>query len=84
MDNIELVCIVCKKEDRGGGIWAFYDDPSTWEQEDGLCPDCRQELFPEFGKGDGRYINNRFNMGNLLRFIFTKLGDSNSGMHKNW
>ena len=60
MENVELVCIVCKKENRGSGVWSYHDSPSTWEQEDGLCPDCRQELFPEFGNGDRMVCQKQF------------------------
>jgi hypothetical protein len=69
MDNVELVCIVCKKENRGSGVWSYHDNPSSWQQEDGLCSDCRQELFPEFGKGHDRSARRKFSFGRLLHSI---------------
>lgn len=72
MDNVELVCIVCKKEQRGSGAWAYHDVPSTWEQEDGLCPDCRQELFSEFGQDDRRPMISSLKIGDIVRFVFSQ------------
>ena len=74
MENVELVCIVCKKENRGNGVWSYHDSSSTWKQEDGLCPDCRQELFPEFGKGDRWSAKGTFKVGHIMRFVFNQFG----------
>ncbi len=76
MENVELVCIVCKKENRGSGVWSYHDSPSTWEQEDGLCPDCRQELFPELGNGDRWSAKSSFKVGYIMRFVFNQFGFS--------
>lgn len=72
MDNVELVCVICKKEDRGRGVWSYHDNPSTWEKEDGLCPDCCQELFPQFYKDNKRPLIKRFSVGRRLFSVFNQ------------
>jgi hypothetical protein len=70
MYNVEQVCVICKKENRGGGVWTYHDIPSTMEKEDGLCPGCCQELFPQFYKDDKRPAASLFNFGRRLFSAF--------------
>lgn len=72
MDNVELVCVVCKKENRGSDVWRYHDNPSTWEKEDGLCPDCCQELFPEFNPGNKRIVSPVFAIREILSSVFNQ------------
>jgi len=72
MDSVELVCLICKKEDRGRGVWSYHDNPSTWEREDSLCPDCCKELFPQFYKDYKRSAKPRFSVGRLLFSVFNQ------------
>lgn len=70
MENVERVCVICKKEDRGGGVWSYHDNPSPWEREDSLCPDCCEELFPQLFKDYKRPAKHRFSFGRLLFSVF--------------
>ncbi len=72
MDNVALVCVICKKENRGRGVWTYHDNPTTEEKEDGLCPDCCQELFPQFHKEYKRPVKHRFSIGRRLFSVFNQ------------
>ena len=50
------ICAHCKKIRDDEGYWQdvaiYIRDHSEAEFSHGLCPDCAQELFPEFYKGE--------------------------------
>ena len=81
MDKVELVCVICKKEDRGSGVWSYHDSPSTWEKEDGLCPDCSQELFPQFYSSYKIHAKRRFRVGKFLFSVFNQLRSDVNSTH---
>ena len=72
MYNVEQVCVICKKENRGSGVWTYHDNPSTMEKEDGLCPGCCQELFPQFYTDDKRPAASVSNFGRRLFSVFNQ------------
>lgn len=73
MDKVELVCVICKKEERSSGVWSYHDSPSTGEKDDGLCPDCCQELFPQFYSSYKRHAKRRNTVGQSLFTFFHRL-----------
>ena len=70
MENVELVCVICKKEKRGGGVWRYHDNPSTLKKEEELCPDCCQELFPQFYSAYKRNTKPKFTFGKRVFSVF--------------
>jgi hypothetical protein len=51
---MNFICVVCKKEDRGDGIWSYPDGTSPWLSEDSLCPECCRQICPQFRSRDKR------------------------------
>ena len=76
MDNVELVCVICKRENRDSDVWRYHDIPSTLEKEDGLCPECCQELFPQFNAGIKRTFNPVYTIRSFLFSVINQFRSS--------
>ena len=48
MEPIETVCALCKRVDRGNGVWSSPTHQPAAEHRTGLCSDCCHQRFPQF------------------------------------
>lgn len=70
MQDIQRICVSCKKVDFGNGIWMHCAGQLDSLPKESLCPECCRKRFPQFysdyqrpaKRGIGKLLSSMWNL----------------------